>query len=160
MDAAGVGTAMAVYGVGMVCGALMIPRLVAAMSFGTLLTIGPAGGFLGALLMALTVWSPKIPLAWAGFFFFGAGPVVWAAATATLRQAVTPVALIGRVSAVITTCTFGARPVGAFAATAIAASYGPSACILAALIGFSAQLGIILCSGIRQLAEVPAADAV
>lgn len=156
MNAADVGAAMAIYGVGMVCGALITPRLARALPFGMLITVGPIGGLLGAVLMASAIWLPVIALAWAGFFFFGAGPVVWAATTATLRQAVTPASLMGRVSVVVTTCTFGARPIGGFAAAVIAAAYGPSACILAAAAGFFVQAAIILYSDIRRLTAIPA----
>lgn len=155
MKAANVGTSMAIGGVGMLCGALLTPRLARVLTFGNLVIVGPIGGFIGAAFMAGSVLIAAKPMVWAGFFFFGAGPVVWAAATATLRQAVTPVTLIGRVSAVITTFTFGARPLGALIATVIAVRWGASACIWAALVGFSIQLGVILLSGIRRLARVP-----
>jgi hypothetical protein len=75
-----------------------------------------------------------------------------------LRQAVTPDSLIGRVSAVITTFTFGARPIGAFVAAIVAAKWGTSTCILAASAGFTVQLLIILSSRLRVLAEIPVAD--
>jgi len=158
MDAAAAGAAMALYGVGMICGALLTPRLSRALRFGQVIVLGPVGGFLGAVLMAASVWVPARPLVWAGFFFFGAGPVIWSAATATLRQAVTPPALIGRVSAVVTTFTFGARPLGALIAAVVAATYGPSACIVAALAGFAIQLAIILHSTVRDLVDVPALE--
>lgn len=155
MDAAAVGAAMAVYGVGMVCGALLTPKLSKALTFGNVVILGPIGGFAGAVLMAVSIWAPTRAAVWAGFFFFGVGPVIWAAATATLRQAVTPAALIGRVSAVITTFTFGARPLGALIAAAIAARYGSPACIVAALAGFGLQLAIIMYSAVRRLAAIP-----
>jgi len=155
MDAAAVGTAMAVYGVGMICGALVTPRLVRILTFGNLVVLGPLGGLIGAILMATSVWLPTEPIIWASFFFFGFGPVIWAAATATLRQAVTSQALISRVSAVITTFTFGARPIGALIAAGIAAWYGLAACVIAALVGFTFQLAIILLSTVSKLAEIP-----
>lgn len=155
MNAANVGTAMAVCGFGMFCGALLTPRLTRAMSFGNLIIIGPVGGFIGAVFMVVSVLVPARPLVWTSFFFFGVGPVVWAASTATLRQAVTPSGLIGRVSAVITTFTFGARPLGALVAAMVAARYGASACMVAALVGFFIQLVIILRSGIRCLEDIP-----
>lgn len=158
MDAAAVGTAMAVYGAGMVCGALLTPRLSKSLAFGKLVMLGPMGGFIGAALMAASVWFAMQPVVWASFFFFGAGPVIWAAATATLRQAVTPQTLMGRVSAVITTFTFGARPMGALIAAVIAGLYGPAVCIVAALFGFGLQLAIILCSDVRRLVDVPTPD--
>ncbi|HTK00135.1 MAG TPA: MFS transporter [Bordetella sp.] len=158
LSAAGVGTAMSVYGTGMVFGALLTPFLANRLYFGTLVLVGPIGGFIGACFMTASVWISATPLVWCGFFFFGAGPVVWAATTATLRQAVTPDSLIGRVSAVITTFTFGARPIGALAAAIVAAKWGTSTCILAASAGFTVQLLIILSSRLRVLAGIPVTD--
>ena len=155
MGPADVGTAMAVYGVGMICGALFIPRLSKTLAFGNLVMLGPVGGLVGAVLMTATIWSTFRPLVWMSFFFFGAGPVIWAASTATLRQAVTSQALMGRVSAVITTFTFGARPMGALIAAVIAGLYGPAVCIAVALIGFVAQFVIILQSEVCRLIDAP-----
>lgn len=159
MDANDIGTAMAVYGIGMLAGAVSTPWLARRLSFGTLLILGPIGGFAGAAVMSASIWIPSPLITWASFFCFGAGPVIWAATTATLRQAVTPQTLISRVSAVIMTFTFGARPVGALISAAMAASIGTSACIIAALVGFFIQLLTILMSGIRHLNAVPYAQA-
>ena len=154
MSAGEVGGAMAVYGAGMIVGALLTPWLVRRFKFGMLILMGPIGGFLGAGLMASTVWTRSAPLVAAAFFCFGAGPVIWASTTATLRQAVTPNQLIGRVSSVIMTFTFGARPFGAFIAAAVARPFGTSSCIVAALAGFSLQLAIISSSRIPRLKSV------
>ena len=61
-------------------------------------------------------------------------------------------------SAVITTFTFGARPIGALIAASITAGYGPAACVIAALVGFAIQLAIILLSTVSKLAEIPEAE--
>lgn len=88
-------------------------------------------------------------------FFFGTGPILWTISTTTLRQAVIPPDLISRVSAVIMTMTYGARPIGALMATAIGSVYPPEYCMLAAAMGFVAQLVIIVCSRVPKLARVP-----
>ena len=79
--------------------------------------------------MLLTLARPSPALAALAFFLFGAGPILWTIATTTLRQAVTPNAMLGRVSAVILTATFGARPVGALIGAARPSrSTSPPAC--------------------------------
>lgn len=150
-----VGGTLAVYGVGMVSGALASPWIGRRVRFGTLVVLGPVGGLLGALVMAATLLAPAPPLAWISFFFFGAGPILWTISTATLRQALTPPELIGRVSAVVMTLTFGARPLGAAIAAGLGAAYGASACILAAVAGFVLQLAIILGSKVPKLITLP-----
>lgn len=156
MSAQGIGAALGVYGLGMVTGALLAPRLGRHVAFGTMIFLGPLGGFLGACLMAVSVMLPHAGWIWFGFFFFGAGPVLWSITTATLRQAVTPSPLIGRVSAVVLTCTFGARPLGAAIAAIIGLRWGASACIVAAAVGFAAQLAIISLSPVPRLRRIPA----
>ena len=84
--------------------------------------------------------DPGAPLARAGalaFFLFGAGPILWTIATTTLRQAVTPNAMLGRVSAVILTATFGARPVGALIGAALAEQVDIAACLWVSALGFA-----------------------
>lgn len=155
MGSGEVGGAMAVYGVGMVVGALSTPWLAKKYRFGALVLVGPASACLGAVLMATTIVVRSPILVSVAFFFFGAGPVVWAAMTATLRQSVTPPNLIERVSSVIMTFTYGSRPLGALIAAAVAPLFGSSACMVAGLIGFVVQLAIISMSNIRHLKQVP-----
>jgi hypothetical protein len=49
--------------------------------------------------------------AWLNFFLIGAGPILCVVSSS---QVVTPAAMLGRVSALITTAAFGARPIGSF----------------------------------------------
>jgi predicted MFS family arabinose efflux permease len=113
LTATGIGITLGVYGAGMVFGALVAPRLSQRLPFGFVIAIGPLAGLMGAILMLLTSWIPSGALAALSFFLFGAGPVLWVIATTTLRQVVTPSAMLGRVSALIMTATYGARPIGA-----------------------------------------------
>jgi MFS family permease len=159
LSAAQVGGTLAVYGVGMVSGALLAPWIGKRIRFGALIVIGPVSALVGALIMAATTRYPSLILAGISFFLFGAGPVIWAIATATLRQAVTPQALMSRVSAVIMTLTYGARPAGAAIAAVLGARFGASACIVAAAVGFGLQLGMILCSRVPRLPAIPTAQA-
>ena len=76
------------------------------------------------------------------FFLFGAGPIVWVISTATLRQTVTPGALLGRVSAINITA-YGARPLGAALGAVAGTWYGAEACLALAAVGFLVQAGVI-----------------
>ena len=95
----------------MIAGALAAPRIIGALPFGTVIAIGPVTGFIAAALMALTIWMPSGALAAASFFLMGAGPIVWMISTTTLRQDVTPAAMLGRASA-INIMAYGSRPIG------------------------------------------------
>ena len=150
-----VGATMACYGLGMLGGAVVAPWASKNISFGSMIISGPIGALLGAIVIACSIWYPSFTLACLSFFLFGAGPILWTVSTATLRQAITPSDLISRVSAVIMTMTYGARPIGALVAAAIASVYPPEYCILVAVMGFIAQLVIIMCSKAPKLASVP-----
>ena len=98
---------------------------------------------------------PSLYVAGLSFFLFGAGPILWTISTMTLRQAVTPSALLGRVSAFIMTATFGARPIGAAIGASIAAHFGASACLVVATAGFALQLLVIGASPVCRLTALP-----
>ena len=155
LSAAEVGLTLAVHGAGMIAAALIAPALSDRISFGTMIIIGPVSGFCAAVLMLLTAWTPSLWLACVGFFLFGAGPTLWAIATMTLRQAVTPQAMLGRVSAFIMTATFGARPLGAAIGATVAARSGVTACLLAATVCFGLQLTVIGLSRVPKLQQLP-----
>jgi len=155
LSATGVGTTLATYGVGMVVGALLAPRITRLLPFGMVVAIGPIAGLAAALVMATTIWFPSIELAATSFFLIGVGPVLWVISSTTLRQAVTPDALLGRVSAIITMATAGARPLGAAIGAAVGGSHGAETCLLVAVLGFTIQALVILTSPVRHLATLP-----
>jgi predicted MFS family arabinose efflux permease len=156
LTASGVGTALAMLGVGMVIGALFSPRLMQALPFGTVIGIGPVCGFLAAVTMALTIWLPTPLLAGLSFFLFGVGPILWVVSTTTLRQTVTPIDLLGRVSAV-NIMAYSARPLGSAIGALVGGTFGGEACLLLAVAGFAAQALVILVSPAVGLARQPEA---
>jgi predicted MFS family arabinose efflux permease len=93
------------------------------------------------------------------FFLFGFGPILWTIGQTTLRQAVTPPAMLGRVSALVTMATAGARPAGAALGGAVAAGWGMEAALAVAAAGFCVQALIIVASPVRDLAVLPEAAA-
>lgn len=155
LNAAAVGGTMALYGVGMVVGALATTHVMARMPLGRAIQIGPIAGALGAASLATTLVAPNVLLAGLCFFLLGAGPMVWTIATTTLRQSMTPDALLGRVSAVFLTVNAGARPIGAAMGGLIGAQWGESACLLAALAGFILQAAVVLGSSVSSLRQMP-----
>jgi predicted MFS family arabinose efflux permease len=156
LSATAVGITLACYGVGMIVGALLAPRLVARVSFGHAILIGPAMSVLAAATMVATLAFPHGALAACSFFLFGVGPIVWTITSTTLRQTVTPQALLGRVSAIFLTVNAGARPLGAALGGVVGAAFGEAACLWLALAGFGVQAAIIFASQVRGLEQLPA----
>ena len=154
LSAAGVGTTMAMYGVGMVVGALLATRVMRRIAFGTVIGLGPVTGFVAAAIMALTTLIPSALLAGLSFFLLGVGPILWVISTTTLRQSVTPPSLLGRVSA-INIMSYGARPVGSALGAVVGGLYGAEACLYLAAAIFAAQAIVILMSPAVSLKSQP-----
>jgi MFS family permease len=157
LTAAGVGITLGVYGAGMVAGALAADRLARHLSYGVMIASGPLSALFASLVMVSTIWFPSGVLAGLSFFLFGAGPILWTITTATLRQAVTPNAMLGRISAVVMTASFGSRPIGAAIGAMLAARFGVEACLVASAAGFLIQFLVILASPVPRLSELPQA---
>jgi predicted MFS family arabinose efflux permease len=155
LTASGIGGTLASFGIGMIAGALMAPRVMRRLPLGIAIVAGPAVSVVAAGVMIGTILVPSAMLVAVAFFLFGAGPLVWIVATMTLRQAVTPESMLGRVSALFITANTGARPVGAAIAALIGAAFGPTTCIVVAGFGFLVQLAVILVSPVPHLVRMP-----
>lgn len=155
MTAAEVGTTLAVYGLGMVTGALLAARLVARVPFGRAIQIGPLFSVVASALMLATWWLPSGVLAAFAFFWFGLGPTVWVITSTTLRQTVTPSDLLGKVNGVFLTVSMGARPLGAALGGFVGSQWSEEACLVLSLVLFLVQFALIFYSPISQLAGLP-----
>jgi len=156
LNASGVGITLAGYGVGMIVGALLAPRVVALLPFGQAILLGPYFSVLAALTMAMTLFWPHGWLAGLSYFLFGAGPIIWTITSTTLRQTVTPRAMIGRVTSINIVVSTGARPLGAALGGLVGASYPVSVSLWCVVLGFGLQALIISASQVRTLKRLPA----
>jgi predicted MFS family arabinose efflux permease len=160
LNAASIGATLATYGAGLVVGALLTTRMMRALDFGTAVIVGPLFSAAAALVMVATLWWPSAWLAGASFFLLGAGPALWVVSSTTLRQTVTPSAMLGRVSALFLTVNAGSRPLGAALGAGIAGVVGGDpglkACIVVMAIGFALQALIIVWSPLLRLRALPA----
>jgi predicted MFS family arabinose efflux permease len=154
LSAFGIGTTLAMYGIGMMMGALLATRVMKRLAFGTVIGLGPVTGFAAAAVLALTTAIASPLLAGLGFFLLGAGPILWVISTTTLRQSVTPPSLLGRVSA-INIMSYGARPIGAGLGAVVGGLYGAEACLYLAVAIFGAHALVILLSPAVSLARQP-----
>lgn len=161
LAAEGVGITLAAYGAGMMCGAMAAPVLLRHMTIGRFIVCGPLGSVLAIAVMIASRWSQDLgsglglALPLISFFLFGFGPILWTIGQTTLRQAVTPTAMLGRVSALFMMVGFGARPIGAALGGFVGARYGLQWAILLAGAGFLAQAAIVLLSPIATLQALP-----
>ncbi|AHE31257.1 MFS transporter [Burkholderia pseudomallei] len=155
LGASQIGMTFAAYGIGMTGGAVLASAIARRVRFGVVLTIGPVGGLVASLVMAVSIFAPSFWLAASSFFLLGAGPILWSVASTTLRQAITPPAMLGRVCAINGTATYGARPLGALVGAVVAARFGIDACIWASVGGFVIQAAVIVRSAVSRLERIP-----
>ena len=155
LSAGGVGITLASYGAGMIVGALFAPRVMGALPFGRAIQVGPTISVLAAMTMVATLAFPSAAVAVMSFFLFGVGPIIWTITATTLRQTVTPNAMLGRVSALFLTVNMGARPLGAALGGFVGAAWGEPACLILALLGFILQAWLIFASPVSHLQHLP-----
>jgi MFS family permease len=155
LSASQIGVTLGAYGAGMVAVAISATWVMRRLPFGVVIAIGPLAGLCASAAMAATIWFPSMALAMTSFFLIGAGPILWTIGTTILRQLVTPQRLLGRVSAILTVATLGARPLGAGLGALIGGSFGVPVCLMLALAGFLIQTFIILASPAVRLKAQP-----
>jgi predicted MFS family arabinose efflux permease len=155
ISATGIGLIMGLYGVGMLVGATLVSWLSRYMSLGSMIVLGPFCGFAAAVLILLSIWIPSGFLPAAAYFLLGSGPMIWTITTLSVRQTVTPNGLLGRVSALVTTATTGAAPLGAAIGAAVAAKTSIETCLALAVAGFAVQFLIIVTSRVPRLFKLP-----
>jgi MFS family permease len=155
LNASGVGITMACYGIGMITGALLAPRVIRLMPFGRAILVGPWFSVAASAVMLSTLLVPSGVLAGFSYFLFGAGPILWTITSTTLRQTVTPSELLGRVGSMMLTVNFGIRPLGAALGGLIGSQWGEAACLWISLAAFIVQSLVITFSAVRGLRALP-----
>ncbi|HEY5795276.1 MAG TPA: MFS transporter, partial [Bosea sp. (in: a-proteobacteria)] len=154
-----IGLASSIYGAGLILGALAGPTLIARLPTGVLLVFGPASSLAGAGLLIVTPPAFGFAALAFAFFLFGFGPILWFITQTSLRQAVTPQALLGRVSATLTTAMYGMRPIGALAGGLAGEWSGLATAIWLPVALFGLSTLAILASSMPRLKVMPGVEA-
>ena len=95
--------------VGGIIGSLAAPRVSRAIGAGPSLALTMIGGAVGALALALT---SSWPVAWLAFGLQAGLGAMWNVITVSLRQAIIPDHLLGRVNSVYRFLGWGMMPIG------------------------------------------------
>jgi predicted MFS family arabinose efflux permease len=155
LDPAGMGLAQSAYGAGMILGALAAPISSRHLPPLATLIFGPAVSVLAAALFLVAPAGNGFSLSAAGHFLVGFGPMMWLICQTTVRQLVTPAALLGRVNATVQTAIYGVRPLGALAGGFVAAQAGLQAALLMIAAAFVLSTLVILLSPLARLRTLP-----
>lgn len=159
------GLAQSGYGVGLLLGAATAPATLRRFGPNLVLLGGPALSVLapGCLLVAIAfTGQPAVAtcLVFLAQALLGFGPMQWLICQTTLRQAVTPPGLLGRVGGTIQMAIYGVRALGALVGGGVAeGSLGPTGSVLVAGAAFAASLAVVGASPLAHLRAFPAAAA-
>ena len=153
-----IGVVFGLGSIGWLAGAATAPRLQRLLGVGGATILGAAMSGPGTLLVALTPQSFPVPFLVAGTIIGGFGAVLYNIQQVSLRQAITPERMQGRMNSVMRFLVWGPIPLGALAGGAIASSFGlRTALVVGAVGGFTSTIPILL-SPIRKLKVIPESE--
>src|SRR5207302_4834991 len=96
-----------------------------------------------------------VPVLLAGTFVAGFGGMAYNIAQVSLRQAITPERLQGRMNATMRWIVWGTIPLGAVAGGALATAYGLRTALWVGAIGSLFSFPPVLLSSVRSIRELP-----
>jgi predicted MFS family arabinose efflux permease len=135
LSAGVIGVAMAIGNCGFLLGAALSRRISAAIGVGTTVILSLGLLAVGFLIVGAASRSAPLPFVIAGQIIACAGTPIYNINVVSLRQALTPQALLGRVASVSRVLGRGMVPVGALAGAALASAAGPRTGVLMAGVG-------------------------
>jgi predicted MFS family arabinose efflux permease len=151
-----IGPVLAIGGPGGFVGALLAGRAVRTLGPGrTIVGAGLLAGF-GAFLVPLASGSLAVPLVVTALGVRGAANTVYNVNAVSLRQAVTPDRLLGRVNATQRSLVSGAIPLGALAGGALGETVGLQPTLVVWALGTLLATLPLLLSPLRKVDETPA----
>jgi MFS transporter, ENTS family, enterobactin (siderophore) exporter len=137
-----VGLVISAFGVGSLVGALGASRLTKRVSVGRLMVLGSL--VLGSMVAALSIFASVTPMM-AAAFVAGVANTVFIVSYLTLRAALTPERLLGRVGSTARMITLGFNPIGMLAAGVLLDLLGGAATLVAMGV---ISLGVAILSGL------------
>jgi MFS family permease len=151
-----IGAVFAVGSAGSILGALLTNRLNARIGVGRTI-VGTSILFsLGGLAYPLAPKGFPLPLLMLGQAVFGFGSVTYNITQVSLRQAITPERLQGRMNAAMRWIVWGTIPLGSLAGGLIATRWSLRTALWAGAIGGLFPLLPVLLSSVRSIGEMPA----
>ena len=150
-----VGIVFGVGAVGSVVAALVANRLQQALGVGRAILLPIVIAQVGLLAYPLAPRSFPLPVLIAGNLLFGFGAVAYNIAQVSLRQAITPERLQGRMNAAMRWIVWGTIPLGTMAGGGIATAWGLRAALWVGGIGSLFTFLPIALSSVRSIRELP-----
>jgi predicted MFS family arabinose efflux permease len=149
------GAIFAGFGIGSIVGALTTTRFQKAVGVGRAIWMPAIVFSFAAFLFPLSPKSFPVPLLFAGALLFGWAGMTYNITQVSLRQAITPERIQGRMNATMRWIVWGTIPLGTLAGGAIATAYGiRTALWVGAIGGVFAFLPVFL-SSVSKIEEMP-----
>jgi MFS family permease len=155
LSAVEVGVVFGVGSVGSIAGALTANRIQRAIGVGRTILIPTMLASLAMLAYPLAPRSFPLPVLIAGQAVFGFGAVAYNITQVSLRQAITPERLQGRMNAAMRWIVWGTIPLGMIAGGSIATAYGLRAALWVGAIGSLFTFLPVALSSVRSIRELP-----
>lgn len=143
------GFALSAFGSAAVVGSWLAGRLAQRIAPSVILLFGPGSSVVAAGGLLLIGGDTYEMWLYACFFLLGFGPAMWLVVQNSVRQLVTPPAMLGRVNAVIQTAIYGIRPLGALVGGGVAGSLGPRTGLLLVFGAYVLSFMVAFFSGLR-----------
>ena len=150
-----VGAVFAVGSAGSIVGALVANRVQKTIGVGRAIVAYAALFSLGGLAFPLAPRSFPIPVLMTGMLLFGFGGVAYNITQVSLRQAITPERLQGRMNAAMRWIVWGTIPLGTLLGGAIGQKYGLRTALWVSAIGGLPTFLWVLLSPVRSIREMP-----
>jgi MFS family permease len=140
---------------GAVAGSLASTWILAHLRFGTLMVVMPLSAAVGIALIALATPATAVFLIAAGVIVGEFGTTVYDISQLSLRQAVTPSDMLGRMNATVRFVNWGPIPVGAFIGGVLGQAIGLREVLWVAAAGCLLPAVPLLLSAVRGLRSMP-----
>jgi MFS family permease len=154
MGAGTIGLIFAIGNIGYLAGAIASNRVARRLGVGPTIVVGAATG-IAALLIPLAPESGPIPLLIASQLIISFGLPLYNITQVSLRQAITPERLQGRMNSVMRFIVWGVIPLGTLTGGAIASVLDLRAAIWVGALGMSLAFLPVLLSPVRSLRQMP-----
>jgi MFS family permease len=157
MSSVEVGAVFAIGSVGSIVGALVANRIQQRIGVGPSIISYAVVFSCAGILFPVAPRSAALPLFCVGFALFGFGSVAYNITQVSLRQAITPERLQGRMNAAMRWIVWGTIPLGTLAGGAIGQTIGLHFALWVSAIGGLPVFLTVLLSPLRSMREMPAA---
>jgi MFS family permease len=150
-----IGLTLALGNIGFVVGAVIAARVTARTGVGRMIVASMAIAGFGSLLLPLA--SRAVPLPWlvVGSFLFSLGSPLYNINQVSLRQAITPMRLQGRMNASMRFMVWGTMPIGSVLGGLLGTALGLRWTLVIAGIGGSTAFLWLLFSPVPTVTEIP-----